>query len=80
MEINIDDLRTSDIVLLADEYIHHERNRRIFINRYVHGHTIERLAESEDMSVAQIKNILRKSMSKVIRHVEVKDNIVRVMR
>lgn len=80
MEINIDDLRTSDIVWLADEYIHHERNRRIFIDRYVHGHTIERLAESEDMSVAQIKNILRKSMSKVIRHVEVKDNIVRVMR
>lgn len=80
MRINIDDLKTSDIVWLADEYVHHERNRRIFINRYAHGHTIERLAEDEDMSVAQIKNICSKSMAKVICHVEAKDGVVKVMR
>lgn len=48
----------SQISELIAEYIHSERDRKILIRRLVDGITFERLAEEQDMSVRQIKNIV----------------------
>lgn len=50
----------SGIILLIDEYVHSERDRKILKRRYVDGITHERLAEEFDLSVAQIKRIIYK--------------------
>ena len=51
------------------EYVHSERDRAIMSRRLIDGLTIERLAEEFDMSVSQIKRIVRKCGEAVFRHV-----------
>ena len=48
----------SQIRDLITEYIHSERDRKILIRRLIDGITFEKLAEEQDMSVRQIKNIV----------------------
>ena len=43
------------------EHIHNERNRKILERRLIDGITFEKLAEEFDMSVRQMKNIVRKN-------------------
>lgn len=50
----------SGIILIINEYVHSERDRKILIRRYVDGITYEKLAEEFDLSVAQIKRIIYK--------------------
>ena len=42
---------------LISEYVHSERDRRIYTLRYIDGYTYEKIAEEVDMSVRQIQNL-----------------------
>lgn len=50
----------SGMILLIDEYIHSERDRKILKRRLIDGLTYENLAEEFDLSVTQIKRIVYK--------------------
>lgn len=50
----------SDMEKVVDEYIHSERDRKIFKRKYVDGIGYERLAEEFDLSVTQVKRIVYK--------------------
>ena len=45
---------------IVEDYIHDERDRQIFLRRFADNITIERLAEEHELSVSQIKRILKK--------------------
>lgn len=54
---------------LIDEWIFNERDRRILKRRLLDGVKYEDLAAEFDMSVRQIKNIVRKSEIKLYKHI-----------
>ena len=68
MPINTDrfDIANSEIDYLIDQWIRSERDRAILKDRLINGMTFERLAEKYDMSVRQTKNIVYKSMEKLV--------------
>ena len=45
---------------IVADYIHDERARRIFLRKYQDGITLERIAEEEELSVSQVKRIIKK--------------------
>ena len=55
---------------IVGDYIHSERDRRIFLRKYEDDITLERIAEEEELSVSQIKRILKKHYIEVFRHFE----------
>lgn len=53
----------AEIIATIDNYVrgrNAERNRKLLKRRLIDGVTLERLAEEFDMSVTQIKDIIRK--------------------
>ena len=58
----------SQISYLIDEWIHSERDRNILKLRYIDGLTFEKIAETSDMSVRQVKRIIYKSEMTLFRH------------
>ena len=68
MQRNTDrfDIANSEIDYLIDQWIRSERDRAILKDRLINGLTFERLAEKHDMSVRQTKNIVYKSMEKLV--------------
>ena len=68
MQRNIDrfNLSNSEVCYLIDQWIRNERDREILKDRLINGLTFERLAEKHDMSVRQTKNIVYKSMEKLV--------------
>ena len=68
MRRNIDrfNLSNSEVCYLIDQWIRNERDRAILKDRIINGLTFERLAEKHDMSVRQTKNIVYKSMEKLV--------------
>ena len=68
MRRNIDrfNLSNSEVCYLIDQWIRNERDRAILKDRLINGLTFERLAEKHDMSVRQTKNIVYKSMEKLV--------------
>ena len=48
----------SQIRMIIEDFIHSERDRKILIRRLIDGITFEKLAEEQEMSVRQIKNIV----------------------
>ena len=60
------DISNSELNYLIDQWIRSERDRAILKDRLVNGLTFERLAEKHDMSVRQTKNIVYKSMEKLV--------------
>ena len=58
----------SEITLLIDEHIHSERNRRILKRRLIDGVCYEPLAEEFSLSLAQIKRIIYKGQTKLVKH------------
>lgn len=58
----------SQIEALIDEYIHHERNRKILKRRLIDGICFEPLAEEFNMSVRQIKSIVYRAQNELFRH------------
>ena len=51
----------SQIRRIIEDFIHSERDRKILIRRLIDGITFEKLAEEQEMSVRQIKNIVYKA-------------------
>ena len=54
------------------EFIHSERDRKILERRLIDGVTFERLAEEFDMSVRQVKNVVKKRSAELFRHIPVR--------
>ena len=52
------------------EFIHSERDRQLFLRRFQDDITLERLAEEFDLSVTQVKRIIKKHYYTVFRHFE----------
>jgi hypothetical protein len=48
----------SQIRMIIEDFIHSERDRKIMSRRLIDGITFEKLAEEQEMSVRQIKNIV----------------------
>ena len=55
---------------LIAEHIHSERDRRILERRLIDGITFEKLAEEQEISVSQVKRIIRKGTETIFRHVK----------
>lgn len=53
----------------VSEFIHNERDRRLFLKRYEDGFTLEKLAEDFELSVSQVKRIIKKHYYPVFRHI-----------
>ena len=64
----LDDLSRSEIEAAIDEWILHERDRRILKRRLLDGCCYEPLAEEFDLSVRHVKNIVYKAQEKLFRH------------
>lgn len=61
----------SQIREIIAEHIHNERDRRILERRLIDGITIEKLAEEFELSVSQMKRIIKKESWAVFRHIPV---------
>lgn len=57
----------SGMILLINEYIHSERDRKILKRRLIDGLTYENLAEEFDLSVTQIKRIVYKGEDTIFK-------------
>ena len=53
---------------IVGDYVHDERARRVMLRKYADNATLERIAEEEDMSVSQIKRIIKKHYFTVFKH------------
>lgn len=58
----------SQMSTLIDEHIHKEKYRTILKLRFLDGMTYERIAHVSDMSVQQVKTIVYKSQSILLKH------------
>lgn len=54
---------------LIDEWILHERNRKIVYRRMIDGICYEPLAEEFGMSVRQIKTIVKNAEKTILNHI-----------
>ena len=55
---------------LIAEHIHSERDRGILARRLIDGVTFEKLAEETELSVSQVKRIIRKGSETIFRHLK----------
>ena len=62
-------LPRSELEHLIDEWIFHERDRKIIKRRWLDGIRFEPLAEEFDLSVRQVKNIVYKCETKLFKHI-----------
>ena len=67
--IDFGDLTVSEVEHIIDQRIFSERDRAILKRRLIDSIRLEPLAEEFDLSVTQIKNILKKQMPKVFKHI-----------
>ena len=58
----------SQIASIINEHIHNEKYREILKLRYMDGLTYERIAERADMSVQQIKTIVKRNKKELFSH------------
>lgn len=63
------DLSASDVRYLISQWVRNERNRDILEDKLINGFTYEQLAEYNGLSVRQVKNIVYKSLEKLIAHI-----------
>ena len=61
-------LSVSEVEHLIDEWIFSERDRAILKRRLIDGVTFERLATEFEMSVVQIKRIVKKRQTELFKH------------
>lgn len=69
--MKLDDLSTTQIRTLIDEWIKSERDREILKRRLLDGICYEPLAEEFDLSTRQVKNIVYKREKILLRHMPV---------
>ena len=53
---------------IVADFVHDERARRIMLRKYQDNATLERIAEEEELSVSQVKRIIKKHYLTVFRH------------
>ena len=53
---------------IVADFVHDERARRIILRKYQDNATLERIAEEEDLSVSQVKRIIKKHYFSVFCH------------
>ena len=53
---------------IVEDYVHDERARRIMLRKYADNATIEKIAEETDLSVSQVKRIIKKHYHAVFKH------------
>lgn len=58
----------SQVREIISEYIHSERDRKIMERRLVDKITIERLAEEFDLSVSQMKRVIKANETVIFSH------------
>ena len=68
MRLNLDEISNSQLAEAIDEWIHSERDRHILKRRLIDGIYYEPLADECNMSVRQIKEIVRKAENKLFKH------------
>jgi len=59
----------SQISRIIDEHIHSQKHRDILKSRYIDGLTYEKLSETYDLSVKQIRNIICKYEKVLFKYV-----------
>jgi hypothetical protein len=64
------DLSRDDIVWLIQQFVFSKRDRAVIYERLIDGLTFEQLSAKHDLSVRQIKNIVRKNKDIVFSHVD----------
>lgn len=57
---------------IVEDFVHDERARFIMIQKYANNVTLEKLAEETDLSVSQVKRIIKKHYYEVFRHFDEK--------
>lgn len=62
------DYTNSQISSLIDEHIHHALHRQMLKDRLIDGMTYEQIAEKHDITDRQTKNIIYKSMDRLIKY------------
>lgn len=63
-----DNLSTSDVERLIDSWIFNERDRAILKRRLIDGITFEKLADEFQLSVVQVKRIVKKRQIELFKH------------
>lgn len=63
------DIPRSEIEHIIDEWCFDRKHREILKFRYLDGLTHEEIAEIENISDRQVKRIIKKQGSKVLRHI-----------
>lgn len=66
-KVDFGNLSRSEVEHLIDEWIFSERDRKILKRRLLDGILYEPLAEEFDLSVRQVKNIVRKGQYRLFR-------------
>ena len=62
------DYTNSQISSVIDEHIHHALHRQMLKDRLIDGMTYEQIAEKHDITDRQAKNIIYKSMDRLIKY------------
>ena len=62
------DYTNSQISSVIDEHIHHALHRQMLKDRLIDGMTYEQIAEKNDITTRQTKNIIYKSMDRLIKY------------
>lgn len=61
-------LSVSEVEHLIDEWIFSERDRAILKRRLIDGITFEKLSSEFDLSVIQVKRIVKKRQTELFKH------------
>ena len=62
------DYTNSQISSLIDEHIQHALHRKMLKDRFIDGMTYEQIAEKHDITARQTKNIIDKTMDRLIKY------------
>ena len=62
------DYTNSQISSVIDEHIHHCLHRQMLKDRLIDGMTYEQIADKHDITARQTKNIIDKSMDRLIKY------------
>ena len=69
MKLILDEISNSQLAEAIDEWIHSERDRHILKRRLIDGIYYEQLADECNISVRQLKEIVRRAENKLFKHI-----------
>ena len=65
------DISNSTVIVLIDEWVKSERDRKILKRRLIDGVCFEPLAEEFNLSVRQVKTIVYRQGEKMLKHLPI---------